>query len=421
MQVVQFRGDNSIFLHHAPGEPSLNALDLVSPELQLDLRTLLFDAFALNEKQLKQTSWRNGGAPKAIQLEVAPLGPDKPRPHYCHVLFQELYAPNIEIARENVCPLPTVDNEVTALQTELGIVRRHLQSIIEGQEGTNEELQSANEEILSSNEELQSINEELETAKEELQSTNEELQNRNGELSLANDDLANLLSSVNIPIVMLGPDLRIRRFTPQAEKMLSLIHSDIGRPIGDIRPKFEVGDLEHAILEVMDTVTVKELEVRDREGRWYSLRLRPYRTLENKIDGAVIVIFDIDLLKKAIEATYEVVEAMFSSTPVSMLALTSALQVVKANEHFYRIFQTEPNRTINQFIYNLGNGEWNIPELKDLLNKILSKTATLEKFHVTHIFEDPCRQTMRLTGRKIVLGMDKEPLIFLTIEPASIP
>ena len=177
--------------------------------------------------------------------------------------------------------------------------------MIQEQEAINEELKSANEEALSSNEELQSTNEELETAKEELQSTNEELVtvneqlgNRNFELAQLNDDLTNLLSSVNIPILMLGGDWRIRRFTPQAEKLLNLLPGDVGRPIVNLRPNIDVPDLARLVTEVVDTMSVREREVQDPRGVWYAMRIRPYRTMDNKIDGAVMTFIDIDAAKR---------------------------------------------------------------------------------------------------------------------------
>ena len=187
------------------------------------------------------------------------------------------------------------------LHEELEATREYLQSIIEEQRTTNEELRSANEEIQSSNEELQSINEELETAKEELQSTNEELttvneelQNRNDELTLVNNDLNNLLSSVNIPIIMLGNDLRIRRFTPLAGDVMNLIAADVGRPVTDIKPNLKLTDLRRLISRVTETLETQEIEVEGNQGRWYSMRIRPYRTVDNKIDGVVIVLFDLN-------------------------------------------------------------------------------------------------------------------------------
>src|SRR5262249_33544393 len=167
-------------------------------------------------------------------------------------------------------------------------------------------LQSANEEILSSNEELQSTNEELDTAKEELQSTNEELNTvneelhgRNEELSRVNSDLVNLLGSVQIAIVIVGSDLRIRRFTPMAERVLNLIPGDLDPPIGQIKPNIDIPDLEKLITESIDSVAPVERDVHDVQGRWYSLRIRPYKSVDNKIDGAVLALFDIDVLKRS--------------------------------------------------------------------------------------------------------------------------
>ena len=187
------------------------------------------------------------------------------------------------------------------LKEELDATRSYLQSIVEEQRTTEEELRSANEEIHSSNEELQSINEELETAKEELQSTNEELmtvneelQNRNDELTHLNNDLNNLLSSVNIPIVMLGNDLRVRRFTPMAERVMNLIPADVGRDITDIKPNLHIPDLKRSISRVIDSLQIQEFDIEDPNGRWYSMRIRPYRTFDNKIDGVIIVLLDLD-------------------------------------------------------------------------------------------------------------------------------
>src|SRR5262249_21695001 len=135
----------------------------------------------------------------------------------------------------------------------------------------------------------------------ELTTLNEELHERNLELNRVNDDLSNLLSSVQTPIVFVGQDLRIRRFTPAAEKVLNLIATDLGRPIGDIKPNLLLPDLESLLTEVMDAVSAKELDVQDKKGRWFSLRMRPYKTLENKIEGAVLMLVDIDPIKRVEE------------------------------------------------------------------------------------------------------------------------
>jgi two-component system, chemotaxis family, CheB/CheR fusion protein len=165
-------------------------------------------------------------------------------------------------------------------------LRPYLRAVIQEQEYSNQDLKVANEEILSSNEELQSTNEELETAKEEIQATNEELNttnhelcHRNSELDLVNNDLTNLLASINIPILMLTNNLLIRRFTPMAQQLFNFIDTDTGRPLSDIRTNLDIPNLEPLILEVLRTLTVKELEIQTQTGYWYTLRIRPYRAL----------------------------------------------------------------------------------------------------------------------------------------------
>jgi two-component system CheB/CheR fusion protein len=172
--------------------------------------------------------------------------------------------------------------------------------VIETQEATNEELQTANEEILSSNEELQSTNEEMETAREELQSANEELttvndelRNRNAEITQINNDLINLLASIDIAVIMIGSDLTIRRFTPKAQKFLGLINGDIGRPLSNINPTIEIADLQDMVQQVVADFRPLERELTDRKGVHFQFKILPYRTLDNKIDGAVITIVDI--------------------------------------------------------------------------------------------------------------------------------
>src|SRR5262249_53627909 len=136
-----------------------------------------------------------------------------------------------------------------------------------------------------------------------LATVNEELRHRNAELARVNNDLVNLLSGVNIPIVMVGRDLRIRRLTPLAEKVFNLIPTDVGRPISDIKSNLNVEDLGQLIVQVIDALTPYEAEVQDANKHWYSLRIRPYVTLDNKIDGASIVLLDIDSIKRSLKKT----------------------------------------------------------------------------------------------------------------------
>ena len=310
LEIVQFRGQTGPFLEPAPGEATLNLLKMVREGLLHSVRNAVRDVRKAN-KPIRREGLRvkSNGNVHDVNLEVIPLAATSAGRHYL-VLFEEPKAPTNggTAAEKGKMREPTrkeTDKRIIRLQEELAASREYLQSIIQDLEATNEELQSANEEILSANEELQSTNEELDTAKEELQSTNEELntvndelQARNEEVSAVNSDLINLLGSVQIAIVMVAGDMRIRRFTPMAEKVLNLIPTDIGRPISDIKPNIDCPDLEDLIAEAMESVNTLERDVRDRNGNWFALRIRPYKNLEKRIDGAVLALFDIDQARR---------------------------------------------------------------------------------------------------------------------------
>jgi two-component system, chemotaxis family, CheB/CheR fusion protein len=230
------------------------------------------------------------------------------------------------------------------------------------------EVQSANEELQSTNEELETSKEEIQSSNEELNTVNDELTNRNAELNRVNNDLVNLIGGVQLPIVILGPDLRIRRFTPAAEKLLNFVPADIGRSIGDIKLSLDdIPDIEAQMLEVLDTVSTKERDVRDRHGRWHSLRLRPYKTLDNQIDGVVMVLFDVDPLKRA----QAYAESIVSTAREPLLVLDNDLRVKTASRSFYETFHATPDETENRLLHERDNGVWDIPDLRRLLGEIL--------------------------------------------------
>jgi two-component system CheB/CheR fusion protein len=305
-QIVQFRGHTGRFLEAATGEPNLNVLKMARSGLLYPLRSALQAAHRRKRpiKKDRVTVQFNGDWIQ-VSVEVLPLTTAR-GDHYLVLFDDAAPAPKArKAAAARVTKSRGEDVRLTHLRRELGASREYLQSIIQELEAANEELQSANEEILSANEELQSTNEELDTAKEELQSTNEELNtvneelhSRNEELTRVNSDLVNLLGSVDIPIVIVGGGLEIRRFTPRAEQMFNLIPGDVGRPIAQINPNFEVDDLPGLIQATIDDIAPHEREVRDKSGRWYALRVRPYRAVDNRLDGAVIAAIDIDAAKR---------------------------------------------------------------------------------------------------------------------------
>jgi len=192
-----------------------------------------------------------------------------------------------------------------ALRRELSAAYEALKSITEDQEVANEELLSCKEELQSTNEEVETAKEELQSANEELTILNEDLRNRNAELSALADDLRNLLTGVNIPVLILDNSRKIRRFTQTAQRIFNLIPTDVGRPFGDIGTNLETPDWNELISRVTDQLETVERDVSDRDGHWYSLRMRPYKTGENKIDGALIALLDVDRLKRRLIDTQE--------------------------------------------------------------------------------------------------------------------
>ena len=306
MTVLQFRGRTSAYLEPAPGIATLDLFRLLREGLLAEVRSALNQARAENVPVVREgLRVLDGSQLRQVKVEVVPFKVSAAGVRFFLVLFQDMTAAEVPAAPPAHGPPADADEQVKQLQQEIAALREYLQSALEEQESTNEELKSANEEILSANEELQSTNEELQTAKEEAQSANEELatvneelRHRNAELARVNNDLVNLLSGVNIPIVIVSRDLRIRRMTPLAEKVFNLIPTDIGRPISDIKPNLSVEELGRAISQVIDTLTPYESEVQDSKQHWYSMRIRPYVTLDNVIDGASIVLLDIDAVKQ---------------------------------------------------------------------------------------------------------------------------
>jgi two-component system CheB/CheR fusion protein len=419
LQIVQFRGQTGAYLEPASGEASLSLLKMAREGLLHGLRSALHAAHktkdAVRKVGLRVKSSRGW---RPVNLDIIPLT-SSGRAHYL-VLFQEPNKRRGEGERESdqlasATPSPRHrrrerQSQLDLLERELAASREYLQSIIQELEAANEELQSANEEILSSNEELQSTNEELDTAKEELQSTNEELNTvneelhaRNEELSRVNSDLVNLLASVQIAIVIISSDLRIRRFTPMAEKVFNLIPGDLDRPIGHIKPNVECPELEQLILESIESVAPIERDVKDHSGRWYSLRIRPYKSVENKIDGAVLTLFDVDVLKRSeqrMRLVKDYTDALMTVIDQAVVVLDSDLRVQVASDRFARVVGMTPAAIVGQHLFEL-NGAWNFGSLQERIRTWSPNGAGFERLAIEADGDGGTRRSAWVTGRWI--------------------
>ncbi|MBE9077549.1 PAS domain-containing protein [Romeria aff. gracilis LEGE 07310] len=434
LDILQFRGDTSPYLRPASGEPSFNLLKMIRPELLLEVRTAVNQA-KRREAPVQKTKLRVDGTSSLenVHLEVVPFKVPNVQEPYLLVLFSQISTPSVE-EPPNAIDSSDLDAEpeITRLTQELADVKQelqetqaHLQTTIEDQDSTNQSLTTANEEILSSNEELQSINEELQTAKEEIQAaneelktTNEELHSRNLEARQVNNDLINLLNNVNIPILMLSSELRIRRFTPAAQQIFNLIPTDVGRPVSDIRLNINVPDLENMLRQVIDTLSMQERELQDTEGGWHLLRVRPYKTTENQIDGAVMTLVDIDALKRTIEqleVSRNYAESIVETVREPLIVLDADLHIQRANRAFYDVFQVVPAATEQRLIFEIGNGQWDIPELRSLLENVFTNHVELRDYEVEQDFEQIGHKVLLLNARKFAQG-DDHRRILLAIE-----
>jgi two-component system CheB/CheR fusion protein len=431
MEILQFRGRTGPFLENTPGEASLNLLKMARQGLAVELRPLVAKAGKQRRHAEKNgIQIRHDGRMLTVNVRVIPLLMPNFNELFFLVLFEETAAVNLPASRQSQTSRTTAaQRELEQLRDELDATKLSLQNIIEEQDAANEELRAANEEILSSNEELQSTNEEMETATEELQSTNEELitlndelQNRNVELQELTDDMGNLFSSVDIPILMLSNDLRIRRYTPRAVKVLNLIAADIGRPISDFKIKLNLPNLQELITEVIETLNVKELDVQDLDGRWYALRIRPYKTADSRINGVVLTLQDIDAVKRTLaeaEAARGFAEAIVATVREPLLILSADLRVKSANQSYYSLFRTTPASCQGRFIYDVIDRAWDLPPLRELLEKILPKKSTFQDFRIEHDFPGIGRKTLLLNARRLAPEAGQPPLILLALEDVT--
>jgi two-component system, chemotaxis family, CheB/CheR fusion protein len=433
MEILQFRGHTGLFLEPAPGLASFNLLKMAREGLFMELRTAIQKARKQGVSIRREGIFlKSNGGSREISLEVMPIKSSGTRERHYLVLFEDRgqqIAPREVVPRTRPPKAGRLEKTTARLERELIATKEHMQSVVEELEDANEELRAANEEIQSSNEELQSTNEEIETAKEELQSTNEELtivneelQNRNSELGQANNDMVNLLMSVNLPILMLGPDLRIRRITPAAEKVLHVLPTDIGRLVTDLRLPIDVPDLTQMIADSIDSLAVKTREVQDRDGHWYLLRIRPYRTIENKIDGAVIKLLDIDPLKRSLqeaEAARDFANAIVETIREPLVVLNRQLRVQVANRAFQQVFGVTQQDIEGKYLYDLGDKQWNIPALRHLLEEILPRNSQLMDFEVDHVFPKIGRRIMMLNARRLQGDGEDTHLMLLALEDVT--
>lgn len=430
LDVLQFRGRIGRYLGPAEGPPEFKVPRLVAPGLSLAVEAAIREA-----SKAKAAARRRGavleseGERREVDVEAVPIASPTGDVYYL-VLFEERPRETSESAQraEQGTERVADDGEAPALRQQLDETREQLDAVVSEREAASADLRAASEKFQSSNEELRTINEEFQTAQEELQSTNEELttlndelRNRNVELGRLADDLNNVIEGVEIPILILDADLRIRRFTPQTDVIVSIVPTDVGRPITDLSMKVGVPDFQGMVREVLRRGVPLETEVRSGGGRWYSVRIRPYKTGEGAVDGVVIAFIDIDELKRIAgiaDVSREHAEAVVQTVREPLLTLTADLRVLEANDAFYRTFAVTPEETLGELLHELGDGQWDFPELSFLLEQVLPGDREFADLEVERDFQRVGHRVMVLSARRVREQLG-QPSILLAIEDAT--
>jgi len=399
LDVVQFRGRTGPYLESPPGQPQLNIVRMAREGLGAEL-TLAIQRARRSDAPVRQerATLGEGGRERPICIEVVPLRAGADAKRYFLIVFEEVTAKPPAPSR-NRRAAKRETSEVSRLRQELAATKEYLRSLVTQHVATSEELGVSNEELQSTNEELQSSNEELQTAKEELQSANEELETVNDELQHGNeqlrdtnDDLINVLASVEIAIIIVDRAGKIRRFTPRARAVMQLLSTDIGRPLADLRLDVAVPHLETWIADVIETLAVKDAEVRHTDGSYHRMQIRPYRTSDHQIAGAVVTFVDITHLRAAREHAAAIVEAV----PTPLVVVDEALSIVSANPAFQRAFGS--TELTGRGLLSLG--EWSGRDLLARLTDAVVHGTRIDELEVEHRDARGTR-ILRLASRRV--------------------
>jgi len=429
-EILYIHGHTGAYLEPAPGPPTYHLVEMAREGLQHELAVALQRVAGREDEVVRRNvQMKAGSGMTLVTVTVKRIA----EPEALQGLFLVTFEPggaNKTVVRKGALeraatPLKTKKGEA-GLRWELKFMKQRLQRTIEELQSSNEEVNSTNEELQSTNEELQSANEELETSKEELQSMNEELMTVNAELQgkfdaleNANDDLQNLLNSTEVATIFLDNEVRIKRFTSEAKRVSHLIANDVGRPLSDIASKLTYDRVVADAQDVLRTLVAQEQEVQAADGSWFLMRIVPYRTSKNTIDGLVLTFLDITRMKHAervVQAAHELAASIVETMREPLLVLDEQLRVVLANLSFYRTFQTTPREVEQQLLYHLCNGAWNIPDLRTLLEEILPEHRSFRDFIIDKPFPQVGRKKLVLNGRRLEQDVALPGRILLAIE-----
>jgi two-component system CheB/CheR fusion protein len=424
--IVYFRGDTNRYLKLPEGKATMNVVELARPGLASHVDLAIRSARRQKAQARRDNiTYADTADAPAVDILVRPVLTQGRTEECLMVVFKESSRrETLDGKTRKRGKAPEKDRRFLELEHELKRTREDLQASMEEMETSNEELKSANEELLSSNEELQSTNEELETSREELRSLNEELsglnvenQERIEQLNRARDEMRNLLDTTDLATVFLDSDLNILGSTPALNRLFRIRKSDIGRPLGEISTVLDYDGLIEDIRSVLHDLGKVEKEVRTKDNRWYLMRVVPFRSVENEIRGVVITFMDIDA-RRILEAALRYTQNIVDTVREPMLVLDKDLHVLSGNRSFYSVFHTVEEDTVGKFVYDLGNRQWDIPVLRNLMEEIIPQNEQFNNYPVEHDFPLIGRRRMLLNARRLYdeLGSQR---VLLAIEDVT--
>ena len=420
-EILFVHGETGNYLRPGPGLPSLNIVDMAKDNFKQELGEAIHSVGALDMPTITSgIVLPSSETDLPFHFTVRPL----PDPETAQTLLLISF---FEMDPSETGTLTQTEHESSPglkhrknrdLARDLSNARANLQITMEKQQIANEEMKSTNEELQSTNEELETSKEEMQSVNEELITVNSELQGKIEQLIDIQNDMKNLLDNIHIGTIFLDEDLTIRRFSHEATKVYRLIDGDIGRPLSDIKSNLNAENLLEDARSVLNSLVPIERELVTYGNTWFLVHIHPYRTMANMIQGVVMTFTDITkrIEGEMLEKERELAEDIVNTVREPLVVLDKDLHVVSASHSFFREFRVLEDETIGHLIYDLGGRQWDVPELRKLLETILPYNLNIENYEMEAVFPNIGSRNVVLNARRINSKIPGNPLILLAIE-----
>lgn len=416
--IVHVHGSTGDYLELAEGKARTNLLDMAREGLPHELAAAIRKVAKNGVEVVREpVRVKTNGDYTNVSISIIKLADPEAVRGLIMVTFRPLPPPAVANPEES----SESPDSHAALQSELQFLKESYQTTLEELETSNEEMQSTNEEMQSANEELGTSKEEMQSLNEELTTVNAELESKVEDLSLANNDLQNLLNSTEVATIFLDKNLNIKRYTDRVKSIVMLRPTDIGRPLGDLVSKLKDIDLIHDCREVLDTLVLRKREVETTDGEWHLMRIMPYRTTESVIDGVVLTFVSITELKEAEKTSQQRMffETIFETVRQPLLVIDTQQVAISANRSFYELFRLRPQEVEGIELCELGDGDWDIKELRELIEDTLPGELSCQDFKLEHDFSKVGHKILLLNARSLGQGSAAPEMVLLALEDVT--